>query len=298
VRPDRSTTSAGTDRGPRYRWTVALGLALAAELAVAATMILTAQPGAVPPGGTASPVASPPVGSPSAGTLRLPDGRSLYLVGTAPVLARVAAEIPGAVDAVVGFWGDDWNPRIVIVATDSDAQFATETRQRAGQWNDVAAATVADGFDPVRRIVTGERIVLAPGANAMSAGSLRIVLRHELFHYASRADTAADAPRWVAEGVADYVGRPRTPVSGQAGTAAQLPSDADFDTTGPQLSAAYDRAWLFARFVAEGYGPAVLRRLYLLACGPGHPDAATAVSVALGAPLPDVLSGWRRWLAG
>jgi hypothetical protein len=282
----------------RLRWTAPLVLALIAELAAAATLLLVRQPTPVPPGGTMHSVAAPPVAPPSAGTLRLPGGRTVYLVGTAPVLTRIAAEICGAVDAVVGFWGDDWNRDIVIVATDSDAQFAAETRQTGGQWNDVAAATVTDGFDPGRRIVTGERIVFAPGANTMRAGALRIVLRHELFHYASRADTAADAPRWLAEGVADYIGRPPTTVTGQATMGARLPSDADFDTTGQELSAAYDRAWLFARFVAARKGPATLRLLYLLACRPGHPDAATAVSTALGTPLPDVLSGWQRWLAG
>ena len=283
---------------PAFRLRSAVPLVLIAELIVAVTLVLVPKPAAVPPGGTVRSAGPPPVAAPSPGPLRLADGRTVYLVGTAPVLTRIAAEISGAVDAVVGFWGDDWNREIVIVATDSEAQFAAETRQTGGQWNDVAAATVADAFDPIRRTVTGERIVFAPGAIAMTTGALRIVLRHELFHYASRADTAADAPRWLAEGVADYVGRPPTPVAGQATMEARLPSDADFDTTGQQLSAAYDRAWLFARFVADNYGPAALQRLYLLACRPGHPDARAAVAAALGTPLPDVLSGWQRWLAG
>lgn len=34
----------------------------------------------------------------------------------------------------------------------------------------------------------------------MSATALRIVLTHELFHYAARVDTALDAPRWLTEG--------------------------------------------------------------------------------------------------
>ena len=55
-----------------------------------------------------------------------------------------------------------------------------------------------------------ERIVFAPGAAAMSDAALRIVLRHELFHFATRADTASDAPRWLTEGVADFVARPHT----------------------------------------------------------------------------------------
>ena len=59
----------------------------------------------------------------------------------------------------------------------------------------------------------------------MSDASLRIVLRHELFHYAARADTAADAPRWLTEGVADFIGRPQTPLPANAAvmTAARTP---------------------------------------------------------------------------
>lgn len=261
---------------------------------MAAWLVVPAQPAMRTPAQPAPGAAAE--ATPAAGALRLPDGRTAYLVGTAPVLARIAAEIGGAVEAVVGFWGDDWNRQIVIIATDDAAQFAAQTRAGGGQFSDLAAATVADAFDPAARTVTGERIVFAPGADAMSESSLRIVLRHELFHYASRTDTAADAPRWMAEGVADYVGRPQTPVKGDTAIAARLPSDADFDTTGAQLSAAYDRAWLFARFVSDTYGPPALRRLYLLACRPGHPDAATAVSDVLGAALPEVLARWRQWL--
>ena len=56
------------------------------------------------------------------------------------------------------------------MATASDEQF----RALAGGGSDIAAAT------------TGRRIVFAPGAADMSDDALRIVLRHELFHYAAR----------------------------------------------------------------------------------------------------------------
>ena len=140
--------------------------------------------------------------------------------------------------------------------------------------------------------------MFAPGAAAMSDASLRIVLRHELFHFASRADTAADAPRWLTEGVADFVGRPPTPPPADAAELATIPTDADLDTAGPAGSAAYDRAWWFSRFVADAYGTATLRALYLRACGPGHPDAATAVRDTLGADLQEVLARWRHWMSG
>jgi hypothetical protein len=197
-------------------------------------------------------------------------------------LTRIAAQMNDAAKAVSAFWGPDWPRDIVIVAAGSDAEFGS----LAGGGPDTAATT------------TAERIMFAPGAVAMSDASLRIVLRHELFHFASRADTAADAPRWLTEGVADFVGRPPTSPPANAAELATIPTDTDLNTAGPAGSAAYDRAWWFSRFVADAYGTATLRTLYLRACGPGHPDAATAVHDALGADLHEVLAGWRHWMSG
>jgi Domain of unknown function (DUF4157) len=219
-------------------------------------------------------------------TETLTDGRTVHLVGlggarTAPLLARIGGQMNDAARAVTAFWGPDWPHDIVIVAAETDAEFGT----LAGGGPDVAATT------------TAERIMFAPGAAAMSDASLRIVLRHELFHFASRADTAADAPRWLTEGVADFVGRPPAPRPHDAGLA-RIPTDADLSAPGAAGSSAYDSAWWFSRFVAETYGADTLRALYLRACAPGHPDAATAVRDTLGADLPRVLVRWRQWLSG
>lgn len=197
---------------------------------------------------------------------------------------RITAELDSAVEAVTKFWGDDWPRSLEIVLTGSDAQFAT----LGGGGPDIAATT------------TAQRIVFAPGAAEMSPAALRIVLRHELFHYAARAATAADAPRWLTEGVADYVGRPAAPVPGpeRAAELAVLPTDTDLDTPGATRSLAYDRAWWFSRYVADRYGPATLRQLYLAACGSGHVDSDTAIRTVLGADTEQVRSAWRAWLAG
>lgn len=218
------------------------------------------------------------------------------------LLDRIAADIGPAVDAVEAFWGTDWPHRIVVTATGSDRQFAALASGVADgadttQWSDVAAVAVADRVDPQRRQATGQQVVFAPGAARMSAPALRIVLTHELFHYAARADTAFDAPRWLTEGVADFVARPQASPALSDGATAALPSDADLDAPGPGRAQAYDRAWAFARFVAERFGPVKLRALYLRACGFGHVDLATAVREVLGEGLPDVLADWRQWLA-
>jgi hypothetical protein len=274
----RSTTSAATDRRR-------LAAILVTELICA--VLLIGRPQAPP----ANPVVAAPASltTPTAAstTETLDDGRTVHLVGlggshTAPLLARIAAQMNDAARAVTAFWGPDWPRDVVIVAAGSDAEFGT----LAGGGPDIAATT------------TAERIMFAPGAAAMSDASLRIVVRHELFHFASRSATAADAPRWLTEGVADYVGRPAAPRPPDAAQLAHLPSDADLNAAGPAGSSAYDRAWWFSRFVAESYGTQTLRALYLRACGPGHPDAATAVRDTLGADLPTVLVRWRHWMPG
>lgn len=235
------------------------------------------------------------------------DDRSVILenLGGKPgeeLLSRVAANIGSAVDAVEAFWGTDWSHRIQVTATGSDQQFvelAGHDSADVAQWSDVAAVAVAERVDPERRTVTGQRIVFAPGAAAMSTPALRIVLTHELFHFAARTDTAFDAPRWLTEGVADFVARPTGDLAiGPTGPVLALPSDADLDAPGPRRVQAYDRAWDFARFVAERFGTVKLRELYLTACGPGHVPPAVAVPMVLGVDLPELLDEWQRWADG
>jgi hypothetical protein len=284
----RFTTSAATERP-------FLGLLLLVELIVAVVLV------AGPFGGISGPRQMSDQAVPAATSsmldartassnpLTLRDGRTVSVMGlggiqTADLAARITAELDGAADAVSAFWGDDWPRQVVVVLTGTDEEFRTLA---VGQ-SDIAAAT------------TAQRIVFAPGAATMSDASLRIVLRHELFHYAARARTATDAPRWLTEGVADFVGRPPTamPTAERANELARLPTDADLDTPGQIRSLAYDRAWWFSRFVASRYGAEALRKLYLAACGDGHSDPATAIQKTLGTDPTQVLATWRAWLGG
>ncbi len=213
------------------------------------------------------------------------------------LLTRVAADIGPAIDAVETFWGTDWPHDIDVVATGSQQQFEAKAGGGSpGQWADIAAIAVADRVDPAHRAALGQRIVFAPGAAGMSAPALRIVLTHELFHYAAREDTALDAPRWLTEGVADYVARPHGPLP-QVEPPTALPSDADLAGPGPQRSQAYDRAWLFALFIADTRGAPTLRALYQAACGDRHPDLPTAVHEVLGVDEAEIVDDWQQWLS-
>jgi hypothetical protein len=225
-----------------------------------------------------------PTSRSSSQTLR--DGRTVRLIGlgdrTAPLLRRISAELDDAVDAVTAFWGPDWPREIVVVAAGTDAQFTT----------------VGGGDMHTAATATGERIMFAPGAAEMDDRSLRIVLRHELFHYAARAGTAVDAPRWLTEGVADFVARPPTPLPANANAAIARGFPTDAELGGSERSSAYDRAWWFARFVADTHGVAALRDLYIRACGRGHLDLASAMQQSLGSGPAEVLVAWRQWAKG
>ena len=227
--------------------------------------------------------------------------RSVRLLGGPAadrLLTRVASNIGAAIDQVEAFWGHDWSRDISVLAAGSDEQFRVAAGGGPpGQWADIAAVTVFDSVDQTHRVAFGQRIVFAPGAADISESALRIVLTHELFHYAARVDTALDAPHWLTEGVADFVARPPTPMPADAlSIALTLPSDIELDTPGPQRSLAYDRAWWFARFVADSYGAAKLRAFYLAACGVGHTDVLTAVRDVLGTDYAGVLERWKQWM--
>jgi hypothetical protein len=290
--PDRSTTHAGTDRG-RLR---SVGVRAAAALAVLAAVVGCAHDAydAQDADGGPPPVAAAP--SPVA-PMQVGDGRTVTALSlggpaTDPVLRRVEAELGSATERIEQFWGRDWAREIVVVATATDAEFAAAA---PGAPAGMAAVAVADAVDSAAGTVDGQRIVLGPGASRMSPEALRIVLTHELFHYAARAGTATDAPRWITEGVADFVARSGPVPDLPAPT--RLPSDDDFAATGAQLSTAYDRAWLFARFIADRYGEHGLRELYTAAAGPGHRSTEAALTEITGLRPADLLEQWRAWLA-
>jgi hypothetical protein len=119
-------------------------MALIAEATAAAVLL---QPKRAPPAAEA--VQSPTTLSAAPTSLTISDGHTVHLLGlggatTSGLLSRVAREITGAVDAVVAFWGADWQHDIVIVAAGSDDQFYQLTREPAGtQWIGIAAPPTA-----------------------------------------------------------------------------------------------------------------------------------------------------------
>lgn len=227
-------------------------------------------------------------------------------------VARVVAALPAAVDAVTAFWGADWPRRAAVVATGAPAQFDGLTAAGGASGDTAgaaAAATVYASLDNRAKTVTGQRIVLTPGARSLPAPALAVVLRHELTHVATRTVTVPGAPLWLTEGVPEYVGRKGTyqrfdDVAPDLATElrsgyvpSRLPDDRDFAVDQNLARVAYQSAWSLAAFVAQRWDEARVRTLYLgVARAAKTADQDMAILNTLRLSRAEFVRQWQDWL--
>lgn len=230
---------------------------------------------------------------------------------TSAAAANLPELLPDAVDAVTAFWGDSWDRRAVLVTTSDQDEFAGLVTQDGGAIGAAAAATVYSRVDFPRRTAIGQRVVFTPAADDLAPPTLDVVLRHELTHVAARAQTALDAPLWITEGVAEYVGRkgtyrrladaaPDLTEAVRAGnTPTALPDDVAFAIDGQTSQLAYQSAWSMAAYIADRYDEARLKRFYLGVAATADPTRQdAAIRAALGVSRDELITGWGKWLDG
>ena len=246
------------------------------------------------------------------GPLTAARGRAALVLGppaAAPLLRRLAAETDAAVAAVSQVWTAAWSRRVAVLVPASVAEFRALTGSAPA---DVSAVALTDGIDPGSGRAYGQRLVLDPAhLDALTPTGRGIVLRHEVTHLATAADTADIAPRWLAEGFAEYVGN-RT--SGQSVPVAAgelrdavrhgavptaLPDDGAFAGAGAALARTYEQSWLACRLIAQQAGVAGLVRFYR-AVGTALAPRAEALADAFRSVLHEsegVFTGrWRSYL--
>jgi hypothetical protein len=209
-------------------------------------------------------------------------------------------------------WGTGWPQYVVVIVPSTNAEYQANSGNGAGSGDSVAALAVNDGLDPVHETTIGRRLLIAPGKlGELSSLGRQIVLRHEVTHIADADATTEASPAWVVEGFADYVGNLHSgqPVRTAAAelraalrTAtppSELPTGAQFTSTGNQAAQAYQEAWLACRLIAAKEGQAGLVRFYK-EVGAQVAPPAQAVQSALRAVLHESTKSftaqWRSYL--
>jgi hypothetical protein len=232
--------------------------------------------------------------------------------GDERMVKRLAAELDSSVRAVSELWPTPWSKRVVLMLPNSASEMRALVGAKDFPVDAVVAVAVADRVDNATRSVTGQRVVLSPsGVRALSATSLRVVLRHEITHVAARADTVDGSPTWLLEGFADYVGYRESGVSLAEGAPdlmqkvadeqlpRSLPEDRAFRMSGPDLDQAYQESWSLATYIAAEYGEPALVELYRELASAGAVSARATDGMlrgVLGLDRAALVQGWQEFL--
>jgi hypothetical protein len=220
------------------------------------------------------------------------------------VLARALA---AATTAVTELWGPNWAQSALVVVSSAPAEFAALLRS-ADMPPDVAAASIADPFAPGTQPKSQRVVFSADAGRRLTPDGLRTLLRHELTHVATRAETVDGAPPWMLEGFAEYAahrgeGHQFTdiaPTVTMQVRANELPNDlpAAATFTGESAVLAYEQAWSVCAFVADKYDETHLVDLYRrIAAGKQDPSSEDQIlRDVLQTNRTDFVDDWRAWL--
>ncbi|MBL7551200.1 hypothetical protein I6A60_25525, partial [Frankia sp. AgB1.9] len=243
-------------------------------------------------------------------------------------VARLRADVASAVGDVAGPRPGSWARRVDVRLVASDVRLrAVAGWAVGGPVGTVAAVAVlpvpgsslASSSSSPPGEGGGRLVVDLDVYRRLTADGRRIVLRHELTHLATAAETPAGMPVWLVEGFADEIGHEGVtglPVDRAAAELAvevragrvptTLPADAAFDGSDGRLAQTYQEAWLACRLLAGRLGVAGLAHFYrdvgarlagplrATPAGNGAGDTASAVAAALRA---DAGMGWSAFVA-
>ncbi|MFD5828911.1 basic secretory protein-like protein [Lentzea sp. NPDC060358] len=139
-----------------------------------------------------------------------------------------------------------WLRRVDVVVPPSDADLVALV---GPAFADMAGIAIRDG--------AGQRVVLnRTRAAALTDLELRVLLRHEITHVATRDLTSDAAPLWLVEGFADWVAFHGLGLSLRQAAPALTPdvSALPTDFSGPARDLAYQQAYSIMVYLESGLG--------------------------------------------
>lgn len=186
-------------------------------------------------------------------------------------IAGIQREMENAVKHVSSFTGAAWGQKVVVILPKDhdELEYVLENPDVPFEFAAVAHPEITeDGTE-----IAGARVVINPDNFTPGSSFNRRLIRHELTHVALFSRTGPLSPRWLVEGIAEYVGNSGAtqPTATLASALADLvdakgvpdylPLDSDFGIL-DDAGVGYDSGWLLCRYVAQHYGRAALFTLY------------------------------------
>jgi hypothetical protein len=205
-------------------------------------------------------------------------------------LRAYARQIDREVPVVSATWAHPWAEQVLVEVTRTEEEMATLLGGTPAAYRQLAAVTRGE-LGTAEATSAAERIIVNPRAYGQLSGVGRqVIMGHEITHVAVRASTQSWTPRWLAEGLADYVGYQDSGLSTkmiaqELATDVQrgllpgvLPDDTAFLPSESGLAQSYEMSWLACRMIAERYGgPEVLVAFYRAV---GEPNGASGMGRA------------------
>lgn len=187
-------------------------------------------------------------------------------LGPAALLREYARDVDRAVPRVDSVWSHEWSRRVLLVVTRTEDEMASLLGGRPAMYRQLAAVTRGE-LGAAEGTAAADRVLVNPKAYAELSGvGRRVIMGHEITHVAVRSRTQDWTPKWLSEGLADYVGYlgsglPTDVIAQElaqdvrAGRVpTQLPRNGSFGTTNSRLPQTYEMSWLACKMIVERYG--------------------------------------------
>lgn len=213
------------------------------------------------------------------GPILVEKGRHGVVIGhpdDADAIDAIRTEVDDAVGHVTRYVGrGDWNGKVVVVLpTDQDElDRVLESPTVFFDFSAIARPLVSIPREGEDAEYAGARVVINPEGFDAGSAFTRHLIRHEITHVAMFERVGPLTPKWLIEGVAEYVGNAGSDLPSEAlagdlaeqigreGVPETLPTDSDFGLIN-DAGIGYNSAWLLCRYIASRWGRAALLRFH------------------------------------
>lgn len=232
----------------------------------------------------------------------------------AEAIDGIQAEVQSAVRHVSSYVGKTWGEKTVVILPSSheELEYLLENPDVPFEFAAIASAEFTTLDEDYLGMFAGTRVVINPENFSPGAAFNRLLIRHEITHVAMFERTGPLTPKWLVEGIAEYVGNAGSDLPAyrlaseladlvdEEGVPDYLPLDSDFGIIG-EAGVGYNAGWLLCRYIASRWGrPALLRFYDQMGTREGLDKPSEKLGKVLKSVLnvdePGLLKAWRPYV--